>query len=348
METHTETFGAELTRNLPEDEAAPIADGGGFWRNLRLLLSRRRFSAKYFSQLDAEFEGLCTPEYKRSVAKEVTKLREAHADRPSWEINHRYEYVLNAGVPDTVLHQRCCMYRQRLRQLLEDCPAELHVAFDGVAKDAPPETLRSAMLGMLSEIQRLRHVRSEFERLRNRLFLVLAQLGLLFVLFFVLSPRFGFSTSVHVVMAGVLGGYFSVLLRLGAMHFRDEYNINYHQVDQVFYNVLVTFALALFEGGVAAHLLYTLFVSGVVEGAMFPAFDLSKGLHEVTDLMNAMPTTPSDTAKLLMWSVAAGFSERLVPDVLNGLAKDNAPAPKGGAQRPVPAALGGESLTSTK
>ncbi|HEX6242604.1 MAG TPA: hypothetical protein VFZ61_16940, partial [Polyangiales bacterium] len=243
--------------------------------------------------------------------------------------------------------QRCCMYRQRLRQLLEDCPQELHAAFDGVPADAPPEMQRSAMLGMLSEIQRLRHVRSEFERLRNRLFLVLALLGMLFVLFFVVTPRLGVSVSVHVVMAGVLGGYFSVLLRLGAMHFRDEYNINYHQVDQVFYNVLVTFALALFEGGVAAHLLYTLFVSGVVEGNMFPHFKLPNP-YEVTDLLDALPTSPGDAAKLLMWSVAAGFSERLVPDVLNGLAKDNAPAPKGGAARSLLPAMGAESIAVTK
>lgn len=318
-------------------------------RRMLLSLGRRRFSAKYFAQLDAEFEGLCPPAYKQQVASEVAELRLAHEKRTSWELNHRYEYILNAGIPESVLRQRCSMYRERLKHLLGDCPREVLAAFDDQPAGTPLEDVRSALLGSLSEIQRLRHMRSEFERLRNRLFLVCALVGVAVVLFFMLSTRF-MTVSMHVVLAGILGGYFSVLLRLGAMQFRDEYNHNYHQVDRFFYNVLVTFSLALFEGAVGAFLLYTAFLGGMLEGSIFPSFSdgmLHQATHKVSDLANALPSSPSDTAKLLVWSVAAGFCERLVPDVLNGLTKDRTSSLKSNAASGSLAAAS-ESLASAR
>jgi hypothetical protein len=182
-------------------------------------------------------------------------------------------------------------------------------------------------------------VRSEFERLRNCLFVVVALVGLALGVFFVLTPKLPITLSTHVVMAGLLGGYFSVLLRLGTLQLRDEYAYNYHQVDHLFYNMLVTFALALFEGGVGAFLLYTLFLAGMLEGSIFPRFasELTQAAaDQVSDLIAVLPASKGETAKLLVWSVIAGFCERLVPDALNSF-KERALAPKQGAASPAAA-----------
>jgi hypothetical protein len=297
-------------------------------RRLSSAASQRTFAGKYFAQLDAEFEGLCSAAYKESVAEEVEQLRRAPA---TWATNHRYEYILNAGVPEAVLRQRRGLYRQALKSLLGGCSAEAAAAFErSPAEEGAADAQRHGLLGVLSEVQRLRQVRSEFERLRNCLFVVVALVGVALGVFFILTPELPITISTHVVMAGVLGAYFSVLLRLGALQFRDEYLYNYHQVDGLFYNLLVTFALSLFEGGVGAFLLYTAFLAGMLEGSMFPSFasELTHAAaNHVSDLVSVLPASKGETAKLLVWSVLAGFCERLVPDTLHSF-KERALAAK--------------------
>jgi hypothetical protein len=122
-----------------------------------------------------------------------------------------------------------------------------------------------------------------------------------------------------VAFAGVLGAYFSVLLRLGKLSWSPEYSINYQQVDKMFWNVISSMALAMMEGGVAAAVLYFLFMSNAVQGDLFPAFDYSA--RKTMGFFAIMPQCPKDIAKALVWAIAAGFSERLVPDMLDNLAK---------------------------
>jgi hypothetical protein len=307
----------------------------GYWT---VSIQQRRFICKYFSHLDAEYEALCAEEYKRKVSGAVAALRAAHAERPGWDLNHRYEYLVMDGLPALVLRQRSVIYRERLLALLGDISLRpLAQAFPPVNND-DVDGERLTALGMLSEIQRLRNVRSEFERLRNRLFIVcLSLLCVPFLVYLVaahLWPLLSLPVWAYVGAAGLLGGYFSVLLRLGGLRWCAEYNANYQQVDRLFYNISANFGLSMLEGGVGATILYTLLLAGVLSGDVFPKFGtVAAG---ITQAMNTLPADGASTAKLLVWSVIAGFAERLVPDLLSSLTSDRASQGSGKTGRAAP------------
>ncbi len=127
-----------------------------------------------------------------------------------------------------------------------------------------------------------------------------------------------------VMLAGMLGAFFSALTRL------------YH-VDEAS-TALITptvgslggWYMAMYAsvppviGAVAAVVLYMLFVSGLVQGDLFPDIDCVKDAtcETISQLMkNYWPVEPTDYGKALVWSFVAGFSERFVPDLLQGLVK---------------------------
>ena len=75
-------------------------------------------------------------------------------------------------------------------------------------------------------------------------------------------------------------------------------------------------------GAIAAVVLYLVFIGKLLEGALFPSISCvqEQVCASLMDIMNYYwPSKPEDYGKVLVWSFAAGFSERLVPDVMQGL-----------------------------
>ena len=75
-------------------------------------------------------------------------------------------------------------------------------------------------------------------------------------------------------------------------------------------------------GAIAAVVLYLIFVAGLMSGSLFPTISCVEGKSctDVTELMRFyVPAGPQDVGKALVWAFIAGFSERLVPDLLQGL-----------------------------
>jgi hypothetical protein len=290
-----------------------------------LARRRRSFVDRYFRQLDTEYEALCPAQYRAQTRDAVLELRAEQERWPNWENNHRFEYLITAGVPPVILTQRIQLYRERLRGLIGGERTDAVLApFAASAQNARDE--RELALGMLSEIQRLGHVRGEFEKLRNRLLLAFVCTGAVFGTLFIALISFGelqwLPPVAHVVFAGLIGGYFSVLLRMGSLRWNLEFNANYQQVDRYFGSLLASFLLAMFEGAVAAFVLYTIFLGGLLDGTFFPSFDqvpLSK--YELSQVFWVVPKDSSGGAKLLAWCILAGFSERMIPDTLSRLAK---------------------------
>jgi hypothetical protein len=321
--------------SLPRDASGSVLQPWepGLFRNVQLALLLRRFTAKYFAQLDVEYESLCPDSYKSRYSKEVTSLRECNAVLPSWKLNHRLEYLLVGGLPAPILRQRAVVHRARLLALVGPEGSE---AFGNAfpapsadakapaapgATDAPDatEALRTESLGALLEIQRLRHVRSEFERLRNRLIAVSMIPGFVFVWLALNSAQYFWSMPAAKVAAilGFLGGYLSVLLRIGSLRWALRYAANYQQVDRLFWNVFLNFYLSLLEGSLGAIVLYIAFSAGLVSVTLFPS--IPPDGHKI---LMANVLSHQDLARLMLWSVVAGFSERAVPDFLSGLGKD--------------------------
>jgi hypothetical protein len=308
-----------------------------FWEHVWLALRMKRFVARYFSQLEVEVESLCPPDYVAAHAAELAALQAANATDPGWSSTHRLEYLLLEGLPDQILMQRSRVHRQRLLALVgPEGAAVFSEAFPKPADDWSSEKLRSQALGLLMEVQRLRHVQSEFSRLRNRLLCVSLVPGCAFVslaLWYAIDfPGQPLIASVSIF--GLMGGYLSVLLRLGTLRWGLQHAANYQQVDRVFWNLFLNVVLSTLQGALGAIVLYFIFSSNVLSSPAFPnlvdalqhareAFErlaFSKGL--------AGPYIPRGTdlnhqqfSQLMLWSTIAGFSERLVPDVLGSLSK---------------------------
>jgi hypothetical protein len=124
-----------------------------------------------------------------------------------------------------------------------------------------------------------------------------------------------------VVAAGMLGALFSALIRL--------YNVDQAGKALITPTIqrlgpyLILYALVPpVVGAIAAVVLYLVFIANYLHTDVFPAMKCFKEPCEtVLDLMNYYwPKTPEDYGKALVWCFIAGFSERLVPDLLQSMA----------------------------
>jgi hypothetical protein len=115
---------------------------------------------------------------------------------------------------------------------------------------------------------------------------------------------------------GVIGGFVSIQQRLKLLSASE---VSFMASSWV--NVLL---VPLFAG-VFSLVLYLLFLSGLIEGDIFPVFTVPRFDNPAT-LANmralftdSYPASGQDFAKLAVWSFAAGFSERFIPDVIRGM-----------------------------
>ena len=141
------------------------------------------------------------------------------------------------------------------------------------------------------------------------------------ILFFVAASRDTTRTYLvtYVFMSGLCGGFVSIQQRLPAITLDELRELS---------NSWLSILLIPINGGIFALVLMLMFLSGIVEGAMFPkyyhqAIDTSNGVVSFKLwLINTCPATGPDIAKLLFWSFVAGFSERFVPQIITKTSKD--------------------------
>ncbi len=75
-------------------------------------------------------------------------------------------------------------------------------------------------------------------------------------------------------------------------------------------------------GGIFALVLNFMWMGRLIEGSLFPAFVNLDGPYKgLTGLFEATLKTNMDAARALVWGFIAGFSERLLPSLIDGLAK---------------------------
>ncbi|HNY01767.1 MAG TPA: hypothetical protein PKG48_04230 [Bacteroidales bacterium] len=119
-------------------------------------------------------------------------------------------------------------------------------------------------------------------------------------------------------MAGIMGGFVSIQQRLKKIG-NEELTL----LSESWYQIL----LIPIYGGIFSLVLYLLFLSGLLEGSLFPVFTTGSAgpgvaappLNATTIkdfFSNTYPSTGQDLAKLIFWCFLAGFSERLVPQII--------------------------------
>jgi hypothetical protein len=125
-----------------------------------------------------------------------------------------------------------------------------------------------------------------------------------------------------IIGAGMLGALFSALMRL--------YHVDQAGVALITPTVrdlgnmyIVMYSLVPpIIGAIAAVVLYLVFVAKFLSGGLFPEIACLKegGCKNILEVMrNYWPHNPEDYGKTMVWSFLAGFSERLVPDILQSL-----------------------------
>ena len=77
-------------------------------------------------------------------------------------------------------------------------------------------------------------------------------------------------------------------------------------------------------GGVFAFALYLIFMAGFLQGSFFPKFKFTDHPYDTYATFAALtePATHADVAKAVLWAFIAGFSERLVPNFIDKIAKE--------------------------
>lgn len=118
-------------------------------------------------------------------------------------------------------------------------------------------------------------------------------------------------TGVLVFLIGNIGGYVGVHRSLGDL--KDDEVI---ELAKSWWSIVAP----SFVGGVLALVLYLLFMSRILEGALFPAFvaddNAPKGVESILAQHAAdMPAY----AKLFFWSFVGGFNQKYIVDIVNSI-----------------------------
>lgn len=179
----------------------------------------------------------------------------------------------------------------------------------------------------------------------NRLFvtlLIALAIGMSWTFYVFGDGKVSAGAAPAVWFVGVLGGLIGLQNRLATLG----------EDDLLLLAKSITYLLlAPLVGGFLAILLYVLFISGLLEGDLFPNFSAdpaepagsdtggtaSTGKEAATSdgiskIFHIHGNTPDDYAKLIFWSFLAGFSERFVTNIMGRFensATSSVPASKG-------------------
>ncbi|MBX2884779.1 MAG: hypothetical protein KTR32_32790 [Granulosicoccus sp.] len=149
----------------------------------------------------------------------------------------------------------------------------------------------------------------------NRLFVVLFIFLILMVgwsAYVFLSDGTRMGSLPAVLFTGILGGVIGLQNRLKTLGSDDLLLLSKS-------NMYVM--LAPLVGGFLSVLLYILFISGLLEGQLFPKFDADKNTDSeslgIASLFNIHGASHQDYGKLIFWCFIAGFSERFVTNIIS-------------------------------
>jgi hypothetical protein len=130
-----------------------------------------------------------------------------------------------------------------------------------------------------------------------------------------------------VFLCATLGGIVNTYFRLNRLpvDFQkyESSNVNTLAIIQVYASPVVSGALGL--------IFYGFFIAGMVQGTLFPEFTGTDQEYVSIGQMFSVvePKNNNDATKAMFWALVAGFSEYLVPNIIDRMSsnfKENAPA----------------------
>ncbi len=125
-----------------------------------------------------------------------------------------------------------------------------------------------------------------------------------------------------VAVAGILGAFVSALRRLYKSFrvFPIQYNRLFTGLDSY---ILCYSTIPALVGMISSVVIYVFFTTGILQGELFPSFTTTMAQQTFADyLSNCHPVQFSDYGKCLIWGFAAGFSEALVPNIIQSISNN--------------------------
>jgi hypothetical protein len=313
-----------------------------FWRRLGVVLNLRdppnlpHYGWSYFDHLIAVYVTLNTADTRADAV--ITKS----SDRPddlTWGDVFLLENIVFSLQPPEVINRNTWIIRERFREIA--CPS----VYEKYTNSNPPtESDTPAKLAILkADLTRILDVLHWHyslipmrERMRRSLtkhciLLVVLYTVVLgaFLLFVCRRHHFEFAAMLAcVIYCGILGGFVSSQRRMETIPNDGDPLISVFGLDSADYYLWLSPLL----GATFATVLLFMFIGGILEGSVFPAFYAqhsgNEGLSHFWFAWETVPTTAAEYGKLFVWAFLAGFAERLVPDSLDRLASKLSPSDK--------------------
>lgn len=275
----------------------------------------------------------------RAKLEELLRRHGHYHDRASWFGLAEIEAVLVPALSGHSLSRWNWRLRQEFKRL---ATGDLYEAYIN-SKPPDPDDANAAeaerkarvladTVYLLGEVQRLRLGRRRIEGVRAYfacITLVLtAAVGFTLWVFWFHKPDHYVKAMVLVPIVGLFGSFFSLITRLFSIPIKGDLFDGSSGTARRIAWFLTPFMSAV-QGAIAAFVVYFVLMSGVgnVSETLVPQFVPKSEVPKGQRNFPAEPQSPPDAAKLYIWCFLAGFSERLVPDVLSQLS-DKAKARK--------------------
>lgn len=127
------------------------------------------------------------------------------------------------------------------------------------------------------------------------------------------------SLAIVICMAGAVGGVANNYRRFQKLNLQDWENTDAQSrglmTIQIYQSPII--------GALFAFVLYGVFASGLLQGALFPNFTDSEPFKNLVEFAKTViPATNADAAKAVFWAFVAGFAEGFVPNFIDKVAKE--------------------------
>lgn len=297
--------------------------------------------SSYRDQLIREVQHLRSTKKDLELSAEVLEVMEAIRRHQARKASHdpkvilRHDdvleaselYLLEATLIDHLevddLRIRVAGFRDMLSHLLtNDSYTKLSTQFAALDQDVPEGKLRAEAHALASRIYRRYEGVPAVEQLRRRIITtIFAIAGSILLLLLVLPWLFrseqGIAVAAWTGAAGAMGASLSTMSRLYDIDARHEPFKTWLTIE----SGQVTLLFAPLVGVIFALVMLAIFRGNVITGILFPEFN-GKCWNFLTMAkeLECRPALALDMAKLMLWGFAAGWGERMVPDVLDKLA----------------------------
>ena len=311
-----------------------IARKLGVVLNLRDPPNVPPFGWSYFDHLVSVYVTLNTPDQR---AETVITKASTRPDDITWGDIFLLENVVFSLQPPETVNRNAWIVRERFREIAGPAVYEHYIE-----SNPPKDSDTPAKLALLrADLNRLLDVLHWYyslipmrERIRKSLtmrcifYVVLhtVMLGITLAVCYAYRAEFLAMLAV-IVYWGILGGFVSSQRRMQKIPNNGDPLIAVFGLDSAGYYLWLSPLL----GAIFAVILALMFMGGVLQGTVFPAFYApghAAGLTFFTFTWTTLPVSAVDYAKLFLWAFLAGFAERLVPDSLDHLSSKLEPEEK--------------------